>query len=684
MKYILSSKQTDNKKGGVDYEKELNEEQLSVVREGDGACLVLAGAGSGKTRTLVYRVLFLLEKGISPENILLMTFTNKAASEMLHRVETYIGHQKGMWGGTFHSLGHRVLRQYGEALGYKRNFSIIDEDDSKSLLKNVLSELSAPVLKEKYFPKAEVIKHIFSYVANSVSTLRCVCEERFSHLHNDVVDTLESIHSLYEQKKRQADVMDFDDLLTNWHSLLRNFPACRQRLSSQFQFILVDEYQDTNKIQGLIIDDLAGEHGNILVVGDDAQSIYSFRAANISNILEFPKRFPHSRTFRLETNYRSTPEILALANHIMKGNGKQFQKNLRSVRNSCEKPVVVICSDSYQQADFVCKEILEFAQNGQKLSDMAVLFRSSYQMIELELSLNKRNIPYVVRGGIRFFEQAHIKDLISYIRVLSNFHDEIAWIRVLGLYPGIGAVTTRKILQYLKFFESLENFLLEKGSNESLEKVSQLRDEKAGKSLFGIRSLFRRIIAENSEKFLSKALDIVLRSGYDDYVKSHFENAKDRLEDLSQLILFSKNYESIEGFLADVALSEGFRGEKTPASDNESDKLLLTTIHQAKGLEWRSVFVIGMVEGQFPHRKVFEKHDELDEERRLFYVACTRAKEYLFLISPIFSGSFRTGQMFSHPSSFLKSLPNECYDQWEIDDIDLRRPGDEVKMIQYD
>ena len=659
----------------IDYQKELNKEQLDVVTTADGPALVLAGAGSGKTRTLVYRVAYLLERGVPADRILLMTFTNKAAFEMLSRVESLLKTKpKGLWGGTFHSLANRVLRVHAEKLGYTKTFIILDEDDAKSMLKSCLAQINASVKDDKYFPKVNVLKNIISYAVNSAQNIKEICAVRYDYLSHDAVDLIENLAKIYIAKKRAANVMDFDDLLLNWFELLNKHPEVCSKYANQFQYILVDEYQDTNKIQGYIIDLLAQKHRNILVVGDDSQSIYSFRAATIANILEFPQRYEHCKTFRLENNYRSTPEILELANQSIRNNTQQFEKSLKSQRKSSERPALVAARDAYQQADFVCQRLLELRDEGLDLSEIAVLFRSSFQMIELELELNKRNIPYLVRGGTRFFEQAHIKDVICYLKVMANVRDELSWIRILNQWDGIGLSTSKKIIDQLLPYDSLENLLLV----QPAIKVSS----RAKKSLDRVFSIFLHIIDTDSRDFIASSIKFILANGYEERLKQNFENFRERLEDLEQLANFSANYKTLEHFLSDVALSEGFRGKDVASGNDADEHLVLTTIHQAKGLEWRSVFVIGLAEGHFPHHKVYAESREMEEERRLFYVACTRAKEYLYLIYPIFTNSYMTGDSICRPSTFLTEVDEKCFEKWELDSSFFDDPSE--RTVQYD
>lgn len=657
--YVLKEAEAPPGTFRIDYQKELNAEQLDVVLHGDGPCLVLAGAGSGKTRTLVYRVAYLVEKGIPPDRILLVTFTNKAAREMLSRVEVLLrATPKGLWGGTFHHVGNRILRQYATKLGYTSGFGILDEDDATAMVKSVVA--AAPdIPKEQYFPKADVLADLFSFAANAQKPIAELARRRFRHLPPSVVPIVEALAKQYVAKKRAANVLDFDDLLVQWLRLLEEQQGVRERLAGQFRYILVDEYQDTNPIQARIVRLLGSRHGNVLVVGDDAQSIYSFRAADIRNILRFPKDFPKTKTYKLETNYRSTPEILALANSAIVQNRQQFKKRLHTHRGRGTKPILVRLLDGDQQASFIAQRILELQEEGCNLREIAVLFRATAQIIELELELGKRNIPYRVRGGLRFFEQAHIKDVVAHFRILSNPRDEIAWKRVVQLQPGIGAAAAEKIWQHVQAAHDLSAALGTEPAGLTPRAAEGFR--RTSKVLGGMQ--------RDGERFIATGIAGILDASYRSYVEAAFENPEERLEDLEQLASFAAQYRNLDRFLADVTLSEGFRGERLAAEYGETDEVLLTTIHQAKGLEWKTVFILSLAQGLFPHRSALADAEELEEERRLFYVAVTRAQDELYLTYPIISSSFRTGRAINHPSVFLTELPSELYDEWEIEGV---------------
>src|SRR3989344_2695142 len=438
----------------IDFQKELNAEQLDVVWHGEGPCLVLAGAGSGKTRVITYRVAYLLEQGVSPENILLVTFTNKAADEMIRRMQILTGMQEKLpWAGTFHHIAYRILRQYAPLLGYKNNFSVLDTDDSEALIKICAKPFKSDGDKRK-FPSASILQNIISYSRNSETTVADVLDLKYPQWLV-VADQIKSIADEYYIKKKEANAMDFDDLLTNFLVLL-NSEQVLQKYSQQFRYILVDEYQDTNKIQASIIKKLASAHNNLLVVGDDAQSIYSFRAADVQNILQFEKDYTSAKIFKLETNYRSSQEILQLANEVISNNVKQYKKELKTVLQSGLKPSLHPQMDQAGEAEFVTNKILELIENNTPENEIAVLFRAAYHSQMLELELVKAGIAYDYRGGLRFFERAHVKDVLAYLRILNNFADTAAWMRVLMHEEGIGPGAAGKIVEALKTVTNIE------------------------------------------------------------------------------------------------------------------------------------------------------------------------------------------------------------------------------------
>src|SRR6266545_4270858 len=436
-RYTLKAPVKAQKVYRVRYEDELNPEQLEVVMAGEGPMLVIAGAGSGKTRALTYRVSRLIEDGVDPSEILLLTFTNKAAREMLSRVEQLVTiDTRRIWGGTFHSVGNRLLRRNAEAIGYRSNFSILDDEDAKETMESAVSALGIKTL-ERRFPKGDVLLDVYSFLINTRTPLELHLEENYPHFAI-YKEEIVSVFHRYKDRKREANAMDFDDLLVNWKLLLEEHEQISEVLKRKFRYILVDEYQDTNKLQADVGDLMAGVRQNVMVVGDDAQSIYSFRGASFENIITFPMRWPRATIYKLETNYRSTPQILQLANQTIAHNRFQFQKELHAVRGEGPEPAVVGVDDVFEQASFIAQRILELRDEGEKLSDIAVLYRSHYQSLELQMELTRRLIPYEIRSGVRFFEQAHIKDVVAHLKIITNYRDELSWKRVLKLYPKVG------------------------------------------------------------------------------------------------------------------------------------------------------------------------------------------------------------------------------------------------------
>lgn len=663
----------------IDYRKDLNDEQYEVVTKAEGPCLVLAGAGSGKTRTLIYRVAQLIEGGISPKNILLVTFTNKASRNMQDRLEILLkSKQKGLWSGTFHHIGNRCLRIYAKELGYNPDFGILDEEDSRDLIKVCAKSLNIKTGEER-FPKPAVIQAVISYSINSrIDPAEVIAKQYpyFSHL----TGVLRRIKELYEARKKQSGNMDYDDLLVKWLELLEKSPHAANRFAEQFRYILVDEYQDTNLLQSEIIKNLAGVHKNVLVVGDDAQAIYSFRGATIKNILDFPKTYPDAKIFKLETNYRSSPEILELANDSIANNREQFKKHLKAINPPFEKPILVEPKDPYYQAAFIAQRILELQDEGVELVDTAVLFRAHYQSAELEMELLKRGIPYVVRGGVRFFEQAHIKDVLSFLKVVTNPLDEISWLRALTLQPGIGAVYADKLFR--EFIDSKKGLEFMAGPT-----FGRSLPDKARKGLGGFKKILASLLDERRKNSPEEAISSILENGYERHALASFENPKDRLDDLKELVNFAHGYKSIKDFLTDVTLREGFRGETVNGAPSGDEYLVLSTIHQAKGLEWKAIFLIGLCENQFPHPKSIEEPMELEEERRLFYVAATRAKQRLYLIHPITRYDHQMGTVIARKSLFLEELSKGLYDTWEIEEPsedELARPERVDRVIDLD
>jgi ATP-dependent DNA helicase UvrD/PcrA len=662
----------------VDYAAELNEQQLAAVTAPPGPILVIAGAGSGKTRTLTYRVAYLLENGIDPRNILLLTFTNKAAREMLGRVANLLPvDASGLWGGTFHSVGNRILRRHGSALGYSSGFTIMDREDQKDLIDTVVAGAGIDP-KEIRFPKGDVLAEIFSFVVNTEKPLEELLAEKFPYFL-PLLDKIQDVHDRYEKKKKATNSMDFDDLLQKTLSTFQQHERIAEFYRRQFQFILVDEYQDTNKIQADLVDLLGRDHRNVMVVGDDAQSIYSWRGANFQNILEFPKRYPDAQVFKIEMNYRSVPEILEVANAAIAANVQQFRKHLSATRESkALKPALVALNDGAEQAQFVAQRILELRDEDVDLNDIAVLYRAHYHAVELQLELSRRGIPYQITSGIRFFEQAHIKDVTSFIRFVANPRDEVAFNRMVKLLPGIGNRTAENL------WRQWEADVAAAGGDRGIEKEAGAAGVSAPGYRFGERLLAMNAPAKSKKMWtqLAHTLDEIAPRGepnppsemitsiveaiYDDYAKVNFTNYELRREDLDQLAVFARQFKDVHEFLSQLALISNVDAEAAPVQTSDKEAVNLSTVHQAKGLEFHTVFVIWLTDGMFPSSRSLDTRDSLEEERRLFYVAITRARDELYLTYPQMRLAGGYGDVFQRPSRFLQEIPNALVEDWQV------------------
>ncbi len=664
----------------IDYARELNEQQHAAVTALPGPSLVSAGAGSGKTRTLTFRVAYLLEQGIPPERILLLTFTNKAAREMMRRISDILGTDiTALWGGTFHSIGNRILRRHAGQLGYKPDFTILDREDGKDLLKACMDDAGIDV-KATRFPKAEVLNDVFSMAVNTQRTIPQILAEDYTGFE-PLVEQIIQIDAQYRKRKQSTNVMDFDDLLVLWLKLLTDFPGVLDVYQRRFQFILVDEYQDTNKLQSDIIDLLGARHHNVMVVGDDSQSIYSWRGANFQNIFEFPKRYPTAKVYKIETNYRSTPEILSLANAAIATNLQQFAKRLVPARKTGPAPALVVCGDAAEQAAFVAQRALELRDEGVSLNDMAVLYRSHFHALELQLELTRRNIPFTITSGIRFFEQAHVKDVAAYLKLVNNPHDELSFKRLVRLLPGVGGKGADKL--WHRFLDELTSaeaaFPPGPASEEGaplphrpiLGAALQACSSAVSKKTVVAWAQFAITMAQlDSEPVASNAAEVIrlaVEASYEDYLKENFPNYRNRLEDLDQLAAFARQFKSAAEFLTQLALLSNIESEDDRPKNNDDEELKLSTIHQAKGLEFSVVFLIMLCDGMFPSSRSLERIENEEEERRLFYVAVTRAKNELYLSYPLIRATAGYGgDMMQQPSRFLRELPAELLNEWNL------------------
>jgi DNA helicase-2/ATP-dependent DNA helicase PcrA len=642
----------------IDYRAELNDQQYEAVTSSPGPALVLAGAGSGKTRTLTYRVAWLLDNGVEPESILLLTFTNKAAREMVARVTDLLPLQtRAIWGGTFHSIGNRFLRRHVREVGFRPGFSIMDREDQEDLLAAVVNSAGIET-RQVLFPTAEVLGDIFSFAVNTDRSVEKVIGEkykRFAHLTNQI----DFLRKKYDERKRAANVVDFDDLLVKTVQLLQENPGIAEFYQRHFQFILVDEYQDTNKLQSEFIDLLAIRHQSVMVVGDDAQSIYSWRGANYQNILDFPKRYPNARVFRIEINYRSVPEIVALANASILGNSKQFIKTLRAHRNGFEiKPGLVALFDNNEQASFVAQRILELNDEGVDLNTIAVLYRAHFQSLEVQLAMTRAGIPFSITSGLRFFEQAHIKDIAAFMKFVVNPADEVAFKRIARLLPGVAVRTAEKLWEQLSSAPESER-------GDFRTWLGQCRiGQKSAKAWQQLCHTLDEIAPGRQLVPPSKMIHIILEAVYDDYLQAKYTNHEQRRDDLTTLESFAQTFENPIDFLSQLSLMATADTDDVRATGNETEKVTLSSIHQAKGLEWRAVFVIWLTDGMFPSSRSFQSTDAIEEERRLFYVAATRAQDQLYLTYPCYWANASPDNRLQRPSRFLQEIPRDLVEEW--------------------
>jgi len=638
----------------IDFERELNTEQLAAATAPDGASLVLAAAGTGKTRTLVYRVAWLVEREVPTDRILLLTFTNKAAREMLDRARTQVGAQVGgIWGGTFHHMANRILRRHARSVGFPNDYTILDRDDSLSLIKGCLKALG---LTQREFPKPGLLMGLFSRAANTKRPLAELAQSHFAETSVDLGDVL-AVQESYARRKDALGAMDFDDLLVNGLRLFDEQPRVLQQYQDRFLHVLVDEYQDTNAIQSQWVDGVCGRHGNILVVGDDFQSIYSWRGADYRNIMSFPERYPQARVFKLETNYRSVPEILEVANACIAHNPEQFQKTMRATREPYRKPVVVRLRDGAQQARYLLEEVRRLQREGYRMNEMAVLYRAHFHAMELQSHLARERVPYLITSGVRFFEQAHVKDVCSLLRILHAPHDELGFRRLLELFPGVGQATSSKVWRKLG-----AGFDVRQSGHVKL--VADALRPAAREIWERLEPTFSYALTPAETNEGASLIEAFVRDFYRQYAIDTFENYPARLEDISELAAFAGRFATLQGFLSEVALLTNLDAEVENLAHDSDEALRLSTIHQAKGLEWKVVFVLWLAEGMFPSGRAMEESPAAaSEERRLFYVAVTRAQDALYLCVPEVRRLRERGSMPCLTSRFIDELPRELVER---------------------
>jgi len=641
--YVLRPAARQGAQFRLDYRQLLNAAQFEAATTVEGPVLVVAGAGSGKTRTLVFRVARLVESGVDPRSVLLLTFTRRAATEMLRRASALLdGRCEHVAGGTFHSFANTVLRRHGGALGIDPSFTILDRRDSEDVL-SLLRASAGLDKKERRFPRKQTIATLYSKAVNKSCELSDLIESEYEHLLEHVDDLL-SLRDAYAAYKASHQLLDYDDLLVELERLLAEHESVCRRLSRESRFIMVDEYQDTNALQASIVRRLASEHDNVMAVGDDAQSIYSFRGASFRNIMDFPALFEGARVIKLEQNYRSTQAILDVANEIISQASESYTKVLFTETPGGERPLLVAAADENFQSRFVSQRILELREEGVPLDDIAVLFRSSFHSFDLELVLKQHGIPFVKRGGFKFIETAHIKDALAHLRVIANPTDAVAWNRVLLLIDGIGP----------RHAERLIARLLE--SDDVPACLENVPGRPFSLDLCALAGLFRRLVtgsispADQLTEVLRYYQPVLERRYRDDYPK--------RQRDLEHFVAIAARFRSLESLLSDMALEPPTDSvDDVLADPDEEGMLTLSTVHSAKGLEWHTVFVIWVVDGRFPSAYGMRTEEELEEERRLMYVATTRAKRNLYLSYPLRLYDRASGWALSHPSHFVADIP---------------------------
>jgi DNA helicase II / ATP-dependent DNA helicase PcrA len=680
----------------IDFKSALNAEQYAAVTAPDGPALVLAGAGSGKTRTLTYRVAYLISQNVRPDQILLLTFTNKASKEMLARVEDLTGipgHH--FWGGTFHHIGQKTLRFYGESIGIKREFTILDQNDAEALLTDCIREDNPAFLRGKDNPKPRVLAEIASFARNTQRTIDEVMDEKYEYFCQ-FKSEFKRWHERYNAIKIEKQTLDYDDLLELWLKLLKTDTQTREYFQRRFRHILVDEYQDTNKLQSALIDTLAANH-QVMAVGDDAQCIYTWRGASFENIMTFPDRHPETTLHKIEINYRSSPEILALANEVLKNEPahQAYHKELRAVRPSLDKPICVACHDARDQAAYIVREIRLLRADGISFNQVGILYRAHFQAMDLQMELSKQGIPYTITSGVRFFEQAHVRDLVAQLRFAWNPQDTVAFLRIASLLPKVGPRTAEKAIELAtvlgpKNGKTLIGMLSEEPITSKIPAEARESWIDLAYTLQNIEEALhppkpspvkeKPIVIEQGDLFdkplLAKApvpavvnkkmfeaktpaetVQIAIDGWYGDFLKQIHANWISRREDLDSLVNFAARFESMGELLSQLVLLNSETTDKSIDPDQET--IRLTTVHQAKGLEYPVVFVIGAADGLFPLQRAIDE-ENIEEERRLFYVAVTRAQEKLYITFPRLSIQYGPPQILE-PSRFIQELPDEVY-----------------------
>jgi DNA helicase-2/ATP-dependent DNA helicase PcrA len=633
----------------IDYESELNEAQFQAVTTIEGPLLVVAGAGTGKTRTLVYRVARLVETGVRPESVLLLTFTRRSAASMLARAAALADERcQRVSGGTFHSMAHSVLRKHSEMTGVSRSFSVLDQSDTEDLIELLRRQMGFTG-KDRHFPRKRTIGAIFSMSVNKIIPIEQVLDRQYPQ-YLDEASNLQALSVAFERFKRERHLLGYDDLLVRLRDALHENQELCAKLSNQYRYIMVDEYQDTNKLQAQIVRLIASGHDNVAVVGDEAQSIYSFRGASFHNMLEFPELFPNAQVIKLEENFRSTQPILDLANELMSDATEGYAKRLFSKTNSGPPPMLVSATDETEQSRFVAQRIEELRDDGLPLSEIAVLFRASAHSFDLEIELARHRIPFRKFGGMKFAESAHIKDVLGFLRVVINPSDTLSWRRTLKLLDNVGEVTAEQIVDYLGVDKT--EFRTTKAKTNLFKKLKQFPARPGYKDQL---ARLAHLLGTLKERKTPAAQVTAIERFYQPILKASFDDHPRRQRELDHLVTIAKRYRTADELLGDVALdpvelavTEAARGK---------GYVTLSTVHSAKGLEWNTLFVIWMMDGWFPSLRASDVFEDLEEEKRLLYVAATRAKENLYFTCPMNTQGSYESNFYSGVSRFLEAMP---------------------------
>ena len=643
----------DESRFKINYREELNSSQYEAASAVEGIYLIIAGAGTGKTRTLVYRVARLIESGYEPNSILLLTFTRKAANEMMRRASMLLDDRcSKIRGGTFHSFANITLRKYARAIGLDSNFTILDQGDSEDVI-NLIRSQDKFLTKERRFPNKQTLGKVYSLSVNTTRRVEEIIQEDYPHFL-PLLDKILHIQKIYTDYKRKNNLLDYDDLLIYLKEFLFNGGLAAKAFTSEIKFIMVDEYQDTNHLQAEIVKGLAQYNRNVMVVGDDSQAIYSFRGADFKNIMEFPKLFPEAKIIKLEENYRSYQSILDFANRINHTALEKFEKNLYTRRGSGPLPNIVAATTENLQSKFIVEKILDLREEGVSLRDIAVLFRSSFHSFDLELELSKANIPFQKFGGMKFVETAHIKDVMAFLRIVANPRDVISWYRVLLLHEGVGPKTAQKILDELATARIT---------------IKAEPDQQPEFNYQKLAPLFYLLYNLQQKKMTPSEMLQAVYEYYWDLFKANYDDWNKRKKDLEIFLNIVENYSSVDTLLSDMAIEPIIDSVvDIGPEDKENEFVTLSTIHSAKGLEWHTVFIIHAVEGYFPSSKSAENLQQIEEERRLMYVASTRAKNNLFITYPMNLYDREAGTTLSKPSRFISEITPDLAEGWLLEE----------------